>query len=250
MRTETRIALVIPAYNEAATIRTIAEGALKVSPYVIVVNDGSTDGTSAALDGLRVRRIDLPVNKGKAVALLTGFKEALAIDGVDGIVTLDGDGQHRTEDIVRVAEKGLNDGNDIVVGSRLWDVEGFPTARLRANKVANFWISWAAGQNIVDSQSGFRYYPTSVLRRLDLDKCVRKGFVLESELLILASWAGASIRSVRIPALYGAETFRPSHFRPVADITLIVLMVAWKLLSRGMNIPGLIRSLRGGDARG
>ena len=74
--------------------------------------------------------------------------------------------------------------------------------------------------------------------------------MLESELLILASWAGAPIRSVRIPALYGAETFRPSHFRPVADITHIVLMVAGKLLSRGMNIPGLIRYLRAGETGG
>ncbi|MBO6947511.1 MAG: glycosyltransferase family 2 protein [Rhodospirillales bacterium] len=244
---EHRIALVIPAYNEAATIRDIAEGALETTPHVIVVNDGSTDGTGAALDGLAVRRIDLDVNQGKAAALLKGFGEALAIEGVEGVVTLDGDGQHRTDDIARVAGKGLEDQNAIIVGSRLWDTERFPKSRLRANKVANFWISWAAGQRIADSQSGFRYYPASVLRRLDLGKCARQGFVLESELLILASWAGAPIRDVRIPALYGAETFRPSHFRPVADITHIVLMVAVKLLSRGMNIPGLIRYLRSGE---
>ncbi len=245
-----RIALVIPAYNEAATIRAIAEGALAASPHVIVVDDGSTDGTGAALDGLSVRRIEHEVNQGKAAALLAGFKAALAIDGVVGVVTLDGDGQHRTDDIARVAGKGLEDENAIIVGSRLWDTATFPKSRLRANKVANFWISWAAGQRIADSQSGFRYYPASVLRRLDLDACATKGFVLESELLILASWAGAPIRSVRIPALYGAETFRPSHFRPVADITHIVLMVAGKLLSRGMNIPGLIRYLRAGETGG
>lgn len=244
---ESRIALVIPAYNEGATIRRIAEGALDASPNVIVVNDGSTDDTKAALDGLSVRRIDFSANRGKAAALLAGFREALTIGGVDGIVTLDGDGQHRTGDIAAIAEKGLDGGNAIVVGSRLWDTDKFPASRLRANKVANFWISWAAGQRIADSQSGFRYYPASVLRQLNLDACSQRGFVLESELLILASWAGSPVRSVRIPALYGAGDFRPSHFRPVADITHIVLMVAGKLLSRGMNIPGLVRYMRGGE---
>lgn len=244
---DARIAVVIPAYNEGATIREIAKQARRVTSKVFVINDGSTDDTGSQLDGLEIERIDLPVNQGKANALLTGFREALTDPDLVGIVTLDGDGQHRIDDIAELVRAGLKHRGAIIVGSRLWDADKFPKSRLRANKVANFWISWAAGKRIADSQSGFRYYPADVLRGLDLENYGRKGFVLESELLIDASGMGTAIRSVRIPALYDATAFRPSHFRPVADITQIVLMVAGKLLKRGMNIPGLIRYLRSHD---
>lgn len=237
------VAVVIPAYNEARTIRRIAEGACAVSGRVIVVNDGSTDDTAAVLDGLDITRLDLPENLGKAGALLAGFREALKDGDVQGIVTVDGDGQHRVEDLPLIVAEGLRHGDAIVAGSRLWDAQHFPRSRLCANRVANFWISWAAGQRIADSQCGLRYYPASVLRRIDLARCACRGFVLESELLIVASWAGARVQSVKIPALYDERALRPSHFRPVTDIALIVIMVAGKLFSRGMNIPGLLRSL-------
>lgn len=237
-----KIAVVIPAYNEEATIRAVAEGTLAVAENVIVVDDGCTDRTVECLDGLPVRLIRMPCNQGKAAALVQGFKAALE-SGVDGIVTLDGDGQHRAEDIIRLAEIGLARGDRIIVGSRLSQPENFPKARLRANRIANFWISWAAGHAIEDSQSGFRFYPAALLRRLDLDKAARTGFVFESEVLIEAARHGTLTESVAIPALYAGVVQRASHFRPVRDITRIVRMVAWKLISRGMYPQGLYRSL-------
>lgn len=245
-----QIAVVIPAYNEEATIRGVAEESLSVADLVIVVDDGSTDATVERLDGLPIRLIRMPKNQGKAAALVTGFAAALD-SGVAGVVTLDGDGQHRPADIARIADAGLMRGDRIVVGSRLSQPENFPKARLRANRIANFWISWAAGHAIEDSQSGFRYYPAMLLRQLNLAEGALSGFVFESEVLIEAARRGVLTESIAIPALYAGVVQRASHFRPVRDITRIVGMVAWKLISRGMYPQGLYRSLArrpsGGD---
>ncbi|MBO6838071.1 MAG: glycosyltransferase family 2 protein [Alphaproteobacteria bacterium] len=236
------LAVIIPAYNEERTIRAIADGALKATPHVIVIDDGSTDDTLTQLAGLPVRVVRLSRNMGKAAALRRGFKEALAL-GVDGVVTLDGDGQHRPEDIASLVSVGATAGDRVVIGSRLHDGAKFPRARLIANRIANFWISWAAGHRISDSQSGFRYYPSSLLRALDLSSLSHGGFVFESEILIRAAQRGYLSTSVHIPALYDAVAFRASHFRPGRDITRIVLMVAWSLIRRGMYPMGLYRSL-------
>lgn len=236
------LAVVIPAYNEERTIREIAAGALKATRNVIVVDDGSTDDTVMQLAGLPVHVIRLPRNMGKAAALRCGFREALAMQ-VDGVVTLDGDGQHRPEDIASLADVGMSAGDQVVIGSRLHDGAKFPRARLIANRIANFWISWAAGHRISDSQSGFRYYPCALLRALDLSSLSHGGFVFESEILIRAAQRGYLSTSVHIPALYDAVAFRASHFRPGRDISRIVLMVAWSLIRRGMYPVGLYRSL-------
>ncbi|WP_420419686.1 glycosyltransferase family 2 protein [Pacificispira sp.] len=135
------LAVIIPAYNEERTIRAIADGALKATPHVIVIDDGSTDDTLTQLAGLPVRVVRLSRNMGKAAALRRGFKEALAL-GVDGVVTLDGDGQHRPEDIASLVSVGATAGDRVVIGSRLHDGAKFPRARLIANRIANFWISW------------------------------------------------------------------------------------------------------------
>ncbi|HEU5176741.1 MAG TPA: glycosyltransferase family 2 protein, partial [Burkholderiales bacterium] len=88
-----KVLAVIPAYNEAATVRDVASRALGQIKDVIVVDDGSTDGTAAALAGLPVTLIRNPRNLGKAASLWRGIAVALAEDA-DAVVTLDGDGQH------------------------------------------------------------------------------------------------------------------------------------------------------------
>jgi glycosyltransferase involved in cell wall biosynthesis len=236
------IAVVIPAFNEANTIRDIASGALACTPNVVVVDDGSTDGTADALDGLPVTLLRHPENRGKAAALMRGLGAAMDHD-VEGVVTLDGDGQHLPSDIRRLVRAARLHPEHLVIGSRLHDGAKFPPARLAANRIANFWISWAAGQRISDTQSGFRFYPAALLRAVDWADLNGDGFVFESEILIHAAECGYSSTSVDIPALYDREYFRPSHFRPLRDITAIVRMVAWSLVRRGMYPVGLYRSL-------
>jgi len=236
-------AVVIPSYNEAATIRGVVERTLAQLPRVIVVDDGSTDGTSAALDGLPVTLIRNPRNLGKAASLWRGMAVALA-ENAAAVVTLDGDGQHRPEDIPRLLETHHADPHALVVGARLHEGGSIPADRYFANRFANFWIAWAAGQHVEDSQSGFRVYPASLLRALPPRLVRAASFVFESEILIEAGRRGLKLAFVPIPAIYEPQA-RRSHFRPVVDFVLITRMVAWKLLSRGLYLRGLLRSLRG-----
>ena len=238
---EQRYAVVIPAFNEAATIADVAARAAAVAVTVIVVDDGSTDTTHERVAGLPVVLLRNERNRGKGASLWRGMQHALAL-GADGVVTLDGDGQHAPEDVPRLVRVAWAHPDDIVIGARLMGREGAPRARRAANRVGDFWIGWAAGQRLDDSQSGFRVYPASLLRRLGVKHGPSRGFVFESEALIAAARLGVRIRSVPIASVY-LPTARPSHFRPVVDIARIGGMVAWQLLRRGMYPAGLCRSL-------
>jgi len=241
MTVELRYAVVIPACNEAATIAGVAARAAAVAATVIVVDDGSTDGTHEHLAGLPVVLLRNERNLGKGGSLWRGMQHALAL-GADGVVTLDGDGQHAPEDIPRLVRVAREHPDDLVIGARLVGREAAPRARRRANRVADFFVGWAAGQPLDDSQSGFRVYPASLLRRLDVKHGPTRGFVFESEALIAASRLGVKCRSVAIAAVY-PQNARPSHFRPVADIARIGGMLMGQFLRRGLCLPGLYRSL-------
>ena len=236
-----KIVGVIPAYNEAATIRDVATRALRFLPNLIVVNDGSSDRTHEELGGLPVTLISNPVNLGKGASLARGFAIALA-EGADAIVTLDADAQHCPEDIPRLVDAAQAHPGRIVIGARLWDREKVPPLRYFGNRFANFWVAWAAGFPVADSQSGFRLYPAALLRNISVNPAAR--FAFESEILIEAGRAGVRTTAVPIAALYPANA-RPSHYRNAVDTARIVRMVAWKLITRGLYVPGLLRSLRG-----
>jgi glycosyltransferase involved in cell wall biosynthesis len=235
--------VVIPAYNEAATIRDVAWRTLRQIKNVIVVDDGSTDGTAEALVGVPVAVLRNPTNCGKAASLWRGFQQALAA-GASGVVTLDGDGQHAPEDIPRLLAEANRHPSHVIIGARRRDQRRAVFWRYVANRVADFWISWAAGYSFEDSQSGFRVYPPSLLRHVEINHGKVRSFVFESELLIEAARAGHRSLAVPIEALRRPGA-RPSYFRPVLDILRITRMVGWKLLSSGMNPIGLYRSLCG-----
>ena len=233
-------AIVIPAYNEETTIHDIATRALKFSSLVIVVDDGSTDHTVINLQDLPIVLIKNETNSGKAASLWGGIQMARQ-HKVKYIISLDGDGQHAPEDIPRLLAKAEAEPGSIIIGGRLADKSAIPAKRYYANRVANFWLAWAAGYPISDSQSGFRIYPNELFDGLEMSTTKRDSFVFESEILIKAAQRGIECTAVAIPAVY-AENARPSHFRGVRDITLITLMVGRSLISRGFYPQGLYRS--------
>ncbi len=235
------VALVIPAYNESATIRGLAERALAQCEQVIIVNDASEDETAKQLEGLPVTLLENDQNLGKAGSLWTGMLYAMEI-GAELIVTLDGDGQHHPEDIPRLIHAARQHPGQIVIAARDMTGDHVPAGRRRSNKVANFWISWAAGYPIDDSQSGFRVYPAALIRDLKINVARERSFVFESEVLIEAAARGVRSVPVVIDAIYEPGQ-RASHFRPVLDIVRITQMVAWKLIRQGMAPMGLARSL-------
>jgi glycosyltransferase involved in cell wall biosynthesis len=239
---ELSFAVVIPAHNEASTIRLVVMRALRYAERVIVVDDGSTDGTADTLQGMPVTLLVNERNQGKAASLWRGMQHALSL-GVEAVVTLDADGQHDPADIPRLVGASRRSPRKIVIGARLADRDKIPPLRYFANRFANFWIAWAAGYPIEDSQSGFRVYPAALLARVRVPHGPSKGFVFESEILIEASRLGYESVPVRVAAIYPLEG-RPSHFRQFVDVERIVRMVTVKLLSRGLHPLGLVRSLR------
>jgi glycosyltransferase involved in cell wall biosynthesis len=249
--------LIIPAYNEGAALGSVVSAALQLPAGcldgIIVVDDGSTTKDRGVVpDDARVTLVRHAHNEGKARALIDGMQRALE-QNPDFIITMDGDGQHRIQDIPSLLTTAQAKPHTIVVGARLAERASIPRARYRANRFANFWIAWASGYPVIDSQSGFRVYPSALLRSV-LPRLVqrypvgsssrRKGFVFESEMLIESGRLEHGTTPVHVPAIY--ETSRSSHFRPVADITQIVIMVAGHLLRRGLYPLGLWRSLRRG----
>lgn len=231
-------AIVIPAYNEEATIKDVVNAALEQSDTVIVVDDGSKDKTIEKINELPITLIKHERNKGKAASLWDGFMAAIEA-GCDAIITIDGDGQHSPEDIPLLVKKAEEYPSDIIIGARLADKSAIPAKRYYANKFANFWIAWAAGYPIADSQSGFRLYPKKLFDNLSIS--VEQSFVFESEILIKAAQKGIYSHPVKIPAVY-KKGARPSHFRGVHDIVLITKMVARSLASRAFFLSGLYHS--------
>lgn len=239
-----RVIIVIPAYNESATIGDVIKRCLLLDVEVIVVDDGSSDDTAGIVRQFPVELLGNSANAGKAKTLSRGLRRAVE-RGAEIVATLDGDGQHRPEDLPALLACAEKHPDSIVIGSRLHDRAAFPRARYVGNRIADFWISWACGYRVEDSQSGFRLYPATLVDSLDIPHGPERGFVFESEILIEAARSGVRSYSVPIPALYDGTLVRSSHFRPLRDVVRIVRMVAWKLVSRGFNLRGLWRAING-----
>ena len=236
------IAVVIPAYNEAATIAEIVRRTRQRIEWVIVVDDGSGDDTAAQAGAAGAVVLRQPDNQGKGASLWRGMRHAVE-QGAEAIITLDADGQHRPEDVPKLLEAHRRWPSRLIIAARLERREAAPRLRRFANRMADFWVSWAAGCPIPDTQSGFRLYPAAFLRRASGPRGGRRGFAFESALLIQASRQGCYPAAVAIETIYPAQA-RPSHYRPWRDTLWIVDLVAWSLLKRGLYPLGLLRSLR------
>jgi glycosyltransferase involved in cell wall biosynthesis len=230
--------VLIPALNEERAIRAVVTSALRYCAKVIVIDDGSSDATSQVIADLPVECIRHATPQGKAMALRDGFELARKL-GADGVLTMDGDGQHDAADLPRLLAAAGQYPNHIVIGARLLGKDAQPDKNRFGNEQADFWVSWACGQRIVDSQSGQRYYPRAAL---DLALALpHDGFVFESEILIECAARGIHAVSVPIRASY-EEQRRASHFKPFRDVTRITRMIAGRLLRGGLMLGNLRRS--------
>ena len=241
-----QFAVVIPAFNEVATIADVVKNACQYIDKVIVVDDASTDGTVGALSGLGVAGLEVEIqqhaqNQGKAAALWTGIQRALE-HGVGAIITLDGDGQHNPADIGSLLAAHRNPPDDIIIAARHPDRRSAPLIRRIANRIADFWVGWAAGVRVYDSQSGFRLYPAALFDRSSVPVGCGRNFVFESEILIDAVWLGIGCVAVPIYSVY-PESGRASHYKPFQDTRAIVKMVANRLYQKKGHLSGLRRSL-------
>jgi glycosyltransferase involved in cell wall biosynthesis len=234
--TPDRIAVVIPALNEALRIREVVEGALRHCPHVILVDDGSDDGTAEAVADLPVTVLRHASRMGKGAGLRDGFAEALR-QGHAAVLTMDGDGQHSAEDIPRLLAAGNRYPGWIVIGARLRKRANQPLYRRLANEFGDWGIAFGTGYQVADSQSGQRLYPAEVCR-LACAGIPGEDFVFEAQVVMSAAQElGTRCVSVPIEARYslvhGAPQFRPSHFRPLRDLWRITSHIVLQCVRRG-----------------
>ena len=203
--------IVIPVFDEVATIGDVVARARRHGP-VLVVDDGSTDGSAGAARAAGADVLTLGRRHGKGEALRRGLEEGRR-RGVLRVVTLDGDGQHDPDDLPRLLTAAEKAPDALVTGGRLGAAAGvIPPGRVAALRVAGFFINWLTGAPVADTQSGFRVYPTGLI---DAAPPRRGGFVLETEMLVRAAAAGWRLLEVPVRAIHFKE--RRSRFRPVRD---------------------------------
>ena len=236
------IAVVIPALNEVLRIRDVVEGALAYSDRVIVIDDGSDDGTSEAVSDLPITLLRHATRMGKGAGLRDGFAEALR-QGALAVVTMDGDGQHHAEDIPRLLDAANRRPGWLVIGARLRKRSQQPAYRRLANEFGDWGIAWGTGYQVADSQSGQRLYPANVCA-LAASGIPGEDFVFEAQVVMSAAQElGTRCVSVPIEARYnqihGAPDFRPSHFRPLRDLWRITSHIVAQCVRRG-GLRGLV----------
>jgi glycosyltransferase involved in cell wall biosynthesis len=206
--------VVIPVYNNQATVRAVALAACEQVPQVVVVDDGSTDADIPALfrdTGIVVLRH--AVNQGKGQAILTGLRY-VGEQGGRYMITLDADGQHLPADIPKLLAVLAEEPACIVIGARRMDAPNVPSASRFGMRFSDFWLRLETGQAMRDTQSGFRAYPVELISQLN---CVSKHYDFEVEILARAAWAGLKVRSVDVEVIYAEPGKRVSHFRPWLD---------------------------------
>jgi len=207
------ILALIPGYQEGPRIARVVECAQRHLP-VVVVDDGSTDDTSAEAEAAGATVLRQVPNQGKGAALRAGFRYALE-HGVEAVVTLDADGQHDPAEIpafLAAYDAARADRPELVVGRR--NFASMPPVRRLSNTLGGLVLSAAVGQPVPDNQSGYRMIGRQLMTAL-LDSR-EAGFEFEIEMIARCIAMDLPIAWVPIRTIYAGE---PSHIRPWAHFT-------------------------------
>jgi glycosyltransferase involved in cell wall biosynthesis len=224
-RDRSRIAAVIPAYQEEKHVGEVAQRTRAQLENVLVVDDGSTDATAERARSSGVDVVIHPQNRGKGESIKTGLRYWLE-RGSEYVVLLDADGQHLPEEISRFVDSAASESNaKIFIGSRMNDTSTMPLVRRVVNRYMSGEISRVCGQQIPDTQCGFRMLHRDIIPEV-LSGTSR--FEYETEMLIIASRKGHRVASVPITTVYSDEV---SSINPVRDTVRF-----FKLMRRYRNL--------------
>lgn len=198
--------VIIPTYNEKENIRDIIQTVLGLDhPFeILIVDDGSPDGTGTIVKELQAQRpqIHLIERKGKlglGTAYITGFKYALE-NGYDLIFEMDADFSHNPNDLIKLKDACVN-GADVAVGSRYStgvNVVNWPMNRVLLSYFASAYVRFITRMKIMDATAGFMCYKAEVLRKINLDKIKFVGYAFQIEMKFKAWKYGYNLQEVSI----------------------------------------------------
>lgn len=202
--------VVMPCYHEEGRIGKVVTAVKEYVKDVLVVDDGSADGTAdeARAAGATVLRHE--VNRGQGAATQTGIEWADE-RGFEVLISMDGDGQHAAEDIPVFIEAYREGRFAALIGNRMDNPVGMPLVRRWTNRCMSWLLSRKMGQRVPDTQCGYRLYRCDVLKDISFDSA---RFDAESEILLALARRGVRIGSVPISVIYGDEK---SKINPVKD---------------------------------
>lgn len=216
-----RVAVLVPTYNNSKTLGALLQEIQRYTDQIIVVNDGSTDDTSEILSKSGIKDIvEYEKNIGKGWALRCGFNKAIEL-GYEYVITIDSDGQHFPEDLLKFLDKLEQRPGCLIIGKRNMEQAGIPGKSSFGNKFSNFWYWVETGIKMEDTQSGYRLYPVEQLKSLHF---FTKKFEFEIEVIVRAAWKGIPIQSVPVKIHYEEKGKRISHFRPFQDFSRISIL--------------------------
>ena len=200
--------VIIPTYNEKENIEAILRRvfSLEGDYHVLVIDDGSPDGTAAIVKDLqtafpeRLHMIERAGKLGLGTAYLTGFKWALA-NGYDYVFEMDADFSHDPDDLPRLYKACAEEGADLAIGSRYCNgvsVVNWPIGRIVMSYYASVYVRMILGMKVYDTTAGFKCYSRKVLETIDLDNVQLKGYGFQVEMKYTAYKLGFKVREVPI----------------------------------------------------
>lgn len=215
------VCVLIPTYNNAGTLGQVIDGVAQYTRHIIVVNDGSTDGTPGILARYNfLQVVSYPQNAGKGMALRRGFQFA-AEKGYEYAITIDSDGQHYPDDLPVFLEKLAETPGALIIGARNMEQASVPGKSSFGHKFSNFWFWVETGIKAPDTQSGYRLYP---VRRLSGMRFFTTKYEFEIEVIVRAAWAGIPVTFVPVKVYYAPKESRVSHFRPFRDFSRVSVL--------------------------
>jgi dolichol-phosphate mannosyltransferase len=203
--------VIIPTYNEKENIEAIIDAVmnLPIEFHVLVIDDGSPDGTAAIVKGLMEGRcknrlfiVERQGKQGLGTAYICGFKWAIE-HKYDYVFEMDADFSHNPQDLLKLYDACANQGADVAIGSRYINgvnVVNWPMGRVLMSYFASMYVRTVLGVDIRDTTAGFKCYRREVLETIELDKIRFKGYAFQIEMKFTAYKCGFKI--VEVPIVF------------------------------------------------
>ena len=230
MKQSPHYCVIIPVYNSEKLISGVLKSVIQHTEKLIVVNDGSTDGTLEVILNLirdcfrysdeKITLVSYEKNRGKGYALQQGFRKAVEM-GFTHAVTMDADGQHLATDIAALVQASEKQPDALIVGARKFDNPNMPQGNIFANNFSNFWFMVQTCKRLPDTQTGFRVYP---LQKIGKMRLFTSRYEAELEMLVRSAWRNIPIVSQPINVYYPPINERLSHFRGGKDFFRISVL--------------------------